>query len=64
MESFFGTLKQDMVHHRKYRTRREAMTEIREDIEVFYNRQRRHASLGNLSPAAYWKKHVMRQGAA
>ena len=64
MESFFGTLKQEMVHHRKYRTRREAMTEISEYIEVFYNRQRRHANLGNLSPAAYWKKFIRRQGAA
>lgn len=64
MESFFGTLKTEMVHHRKYRTRQEAIAEIREYIEVFYNRQRRHASLGNLSPAAYWKKNVTRQGAA
>jgi putative transposase len=64
MESFFGTLKTELVHHRKYRTRQEAAAEIREYIEVFYNRQRRHASLGNLSPAVYWKKHVMRQGAA
>jgi len=64
MESFFGTLKTERVHHRKYRTRQEAVAEIREYIEVFYNRQRRHASLGNLSPAVYWKKYVMRQGAA
>jgi len=55
MESFFGTLKTEMVHHRKYLTRQEAMADIRKYIEVFYNRQRRHASLGNLSPAAYWK---------
>jgi putative transposase len=64
MESFFGTIKQEMIHHRKYRTRREAMAEIREYLEVFCNRQRRHASLGNLSPAAYWKKFIRRQGAA
>jgi putative transposase len=64
MESFFGTLKTELVHHKKYRTRQEAVAEIREYIEVFYNRQRRHASLGNLSPAVYWKKYVMRQGAA
>ncbi len=63
MESFFGSLKQVMVHHRKYRTRQEAMAEIREYIEVLYSRQRRHASLGNLSPAAYWKKFIRRQGA-
>jgi len=64
MESFFGTLKTELVHHRKYRTRQEAIADIREYIEVFYNRQRRHASLGNISPAAYWKKNVTRQGAA
>jgi transposase InsO family protein len=38
MENFFGTLKREMVHHRKYRTRQEAMAEISEYIEVFYNR--------------------------
>jgi transposase InsO family protein len=40
------------------------MADIQEYIEVFYNRQRRHANLGSLSPAAYWKKYVMQQGAA
>jgi putative transposase len=64
MESFFGTLKQEMVHHRRYRTRQQAMAEISEYIEVFYNRQRRHAGLGNFSPAAYWKKFIRQQGAA
>jgi transposase InsO family protein len=64
MESFFGTLKTELVHQRRYRTRQEAMREISEYIEVFYNRQRRHASLGNLSPAAYWNKFFRRQGAA
>jgi putative transposase len=64
MESFFGTLKTELVHHRKYRTRQEAIAEIGEYIEVFYNRQRRHASLGNISPAAYWKKFIRQQGAA
>jgi putative transposase len=64
MESFFGTLKRELVHHRKYRTRQQAVAEISEYIEMFYNRQRRHASLGNLSPAAYWKKFIRQQGAA
>lgn len=53
MESFFGTLKTELVHHRHYRTRAEAHRDIREYIEVFYNRQRRHAKLGYLSPAAF-----------
>ncbi len=56
MESFWGTLKQELVHHRRYRSRQEAMQEIREYIEVFYNRQRRQAKLGYLSPVAYDKK--------
>jgi len=56
MESFWGTLKQELVHHRKYKTRQEAMQDISEYIEVFYNRQRRQARLGYLSPVAYDKK--------
>ena len=53
MESFWGTLKQELVHHRHYRSRLEAVQEITEYIEIFYNRQRRQARLGFLSPAAY-----------
>ena len=53
MESFWGTLKQELVHHRHYTTRREAIRDITEYIEIFYNRQRRQARLGFLSPAAY-----------
>src|SRR5512147_1966194 len=45
MESFWGTLKNELVHHRRYGTRREAIQEITEYIEVFYNRQRRQARL-------------------
>lgn len=57
MESFFGTMKVELVHHRRYRTREEAAREIREYIEVFYNRQRRHAKLGNVSPAAFQRNY-------
>jgi putative transposase len=56
MESWFGTLKSELVHHRHHRTRQEAIREIVEYIEVFYNRQRRHAKLGNLSPAEFGRK--------
>lgn len=52
MESW-GTLKNELVHHRSYQTRQEAIQEICEYIEIFYNRQRRQARLGYLSPAAY-----------
>ena len=53
MESFFATLKTEMVHHERFSTRAEARAKIFEFIEVFYNRSRRHSSLGYLSPAEY-----------
>lgn len=53
VESFFGTLKRELIHHRQYRTREEAKQEIFEYLEVFYNRQRRHSTLGYRSPAEY-----------
>lgn len=56
MESFWGILKQELVHHRHYRTRQEAMQDITEYIEVFYNRQRRQERLGFLSPVVYAQK--------
>lgn len=64
MESFWGTLKQELVHHCHYRTRQEAIQDITEYIEVFYNRQRRQARLGFLSPAAYTQKFYAEQLAA
>ena len=57
IESFRGTLKSELVNHRHYKTRNEAIKEIREYIEIFYNRQRRQVRLNYLSPAAY-EKHV------
>jgi transposase InsO family protein len=56
MESFWGTLKQELVHHRHYTTRQQAMRDITEYIEIFYNRQRRQERLGLLSPAVYAQK--------
>lgn len=53
MESFFATLKKDLIHHRSYSTRRQAKADIFEYIEVFYNRQRLHSALGYLSPTAF-----------
>lgn len=64
MESFWGTLKNELVHHRRYRTREEAIREITEYIEIFYNRQRRQKRLGYLSPAAYEKLFYVRKAAA
>ena len=53
VESFFGTLKRELVYHRRYETREAARQDIFEYIEVFYNRQRRHSTLGYHSPAEY-----------
>jgi len=53
MESFFHTLKTELVHHRKYLTRWQAKADIFEYIEVFYNRSRRHSTLGYLTPEEY-----------
>ena len=64
MESFWGTLKQELVYHRRYRTRQEAVQDITEYIEIFYNRQRRQARLGYLSPVVYEQQFYAGQLAA
>ena len=64
MESFWGTLKNELVHHRRYATRAQAMAEITEYIEIFYNRQRRQARLGCLSPAVFTPQFYQQQQAA
>jgi len=53
MESFFASLKKELVHGADFATRAEARAAIFEYIEVFYNVQRRHSSLGYVSPAEY-----------
>jgi len=53
VESFFGTLKRELVYHRHYATREEAKQDIFEYIEVFHNRRRRHSTLGYYSPAEF-----------
>jgi putative transposase len=60
MESFWGIIKQELIHHRHYRSRREAIEDITEYIEIFYNRQRLQARLGYLSPVAYAQKYYAR----
>ncbi len=64
MESFWGTLKNELVHHRRYETREQARREITEYIEIFYNRQRRQSRLGYLSPAALAQQFYRQQQAA
>ncbi|MGH7261739.1 MAG: IS3 family transposase [Nitrospiraceae bacterium] len=57
VESFFSTLKNELVHDRDYRTRDEARAEVFAFIEVFYNRQRLHQSLGYVSPVQFETHH-------
>jgi putative transposase len=53
IESFFKTLKSELVNHQQYQTRKEAIVSIHAWIELFYNHQRRHSALGYKSPAEY-----------
>ena len=53
MESFFHTLKVECVHLQRYWTRAEARKDIFEYVEVFYNREHLHSSLGDLSPIEF-----------
>jgi transposase InsO family protein len=61
MESFFGTLKSELINHRLYHTRDEARTDLFFYIESFYNRRRRHTSLDHLSPEAYEELYHLSQ---
>lgn len=64
MESFWGSLKNELVHHRRFATREQAKREITEYIEIFYNRIRKQARLGYLSPAAFNQQYYAKQIAA
>ncbi len=52
-ESFFATIKKELIHRRSWPTRAELFTEVFDYIEVFYNRQRRHSTLGQKSPVDF-----------
>ena len=52
-ESFFSTAKRELTHHESYATQEEARRSLFEYIEVFYNRQRLHSTLGYRSPTEY-----------
>jgi len=56
-ESFFATLKKELIHRRSWPSKAELRTEVFDYIEVFYNRQRRHRHLGQLSPAQFEATH-------
>jgi len=53
VESFFSTLKNDLIHHQRYVTREEARREIFDFFELLYNPRRAHATLGYCSPMVY-----------
>jgi transposase InsO family protein len=57
MESFFASLKKELVHDEDYATRDQAKASIFEYIEAFYNRVRRHSSLGYVAPEQYERTH-------
>lgn len=63
MESWFHTLKLELVQDQKFLTRRHALAELFDYIEVFYNRQRIHSSIGGFSPAAFERHHVASKAA-
>lgn len=54
-ESFFGTLKNELVHHEKYKTREQARLSIFDYIEMFYNKRRLHSHINYLSPEEFEK---------
>lgn len=60
-ESFFGKLKNEWIKNKIYESYEEGKKDIFKYIEVFYNRKRRHASLGGVSPATYEKMHGINQ---
>ena len=53
VESFFAALKVERLHERRFTTKEELEAEVRDYIETFYNRRRRHSTLGYLSPVDY-----------
>jgi len=57
-ESFFGTLKNELVHHEKYKTREQARLSIFDYIEMFYNKRRTHSHLNYLSPEDFEKSMI------
>ena len=57
-ESFFATLKKELVHRRSWPTRRELISEVFEFVEGFYNTTRRHSTLGYLSPAQFERINI------
>ncbi len=58
-ETFFATLKKELIHRRSWPDRAELRTEVFDYIEAFYNRRRRHTALGMISPVAYERSRTV-----
>ncbi len=58
MESFFHTLKVELIHRVRYATRRSASMAVFEYIEVYYNRKRKHSAIGHHIPMQYEQKRA------
>ena len=63
MESFFSSLKTELVHQTRFRTRREAKAALFEYIEIFYNRRRRHSGIGYRTPVQAHADMLMKNAA-
>ena len=63
-ESFFATLQLELLDRRSWKTRREPAQAIFEYIEVFYNPERSHSSIQNLSPIEYENRHTAQAAVA
>ncbi len=64
IESFWGSLKNELIYHQRFATRGEARLAIGECIEIFYNQQRTQARLNYLSPAAFTRRFYQDRTAA
>ena len=62
-ESFFSTLKLEMIYHEHYATRVQAQAAVFEYVEVYYNRQRRNAAIGNITPAEFRRQFYQQRAA-
>lgn len=59
-ESFFSTLKTELIQGKRYKTREEAKLDVTDYIETFYNSKRLHSSLGYMSPNEFLKKYYIK----
>jgi putative transposase len=63
MESFFSSMKTELVHRTQFRTRQEAKAALFDYIEIFYNRRRRHSGVGYRTPAQAHAEMLMKSAA-